>query len=91
MDRVLCHERFDGDPESLEGPLAEHVYFLDSSESFQLGEPRTLVNFVLPNFYDYIRGCATYQLPIDILMNLYTKPKNKVFVRHISYVQTTDQ
>lgn len=46
-------------------------YFLESIESLQLDKLRTLVTWVPPKFYDYIRGWAIYQSTRDILTKLY--------------------
>lgn len=41
-----------------------------------------LVNFVGPNVYGFISECKKYQEAIEILKNLYVKPKNEIYARH---------
>ncbi|XP_042210340.1 uncharacterized protein LOC121858194 [Homarus americanus] len=43
----------------------------------------TLCSFVSPSVYEYIADCVTYDAAILVLQDLYIKPKNEVFSRHL--------
>ena len=88
MDKLLRPERFDTEPHS---PNADrhwkHWYttfenFLSAiSEDFD--RKNLLVNFVAPHVYEYIAECESFDDAIQVLRNLYVKPKNEIFSRHV--------
>ena len=43
----------------------------------------TLINFIAPNVYDYITDCQTYENAIETLENIYVKPTNEIYARHV--------
>lgn len=42
-----------------------------------------LVNHVSPDVFTYIEDCETYDAAIEVLKNIYVKPPNTVFARHL--------
>lgn len=51
--------------------------------SENLDKLRILVNFVSPTIYEYISECGTYESAISTLKEIYIKPTNEVFARHL--------
>ena len=42
-----------------------------------------LTNYVAPSVYEYIADCNTYESAITVLKELYVKPKNEIYARHV--------
>ena len=42
-----------------------------------------LINYVLPTIFQYIEECTTYESAIETLQNIYIKPKNEIYTRHL--------
>ena len=91
MDRFLRPERFDIEP-STPGATKEWLHWLRTFENFletltelerQSNKLNTLINYVSPKVYEYISEHTTYDEAIATLKDLYDKPKNEVFVRHL--------
>lgn len=40
-----------------------------------------LTNYVAPRVFEYISECESYQKALEVLTNLYVKPKNELFAR----------
>ena len=57
--------------------------FLTAIEDHHPDKLNTLINYIDHNVYDYISECNNYDSVIEILKNLYVKPKNVVFARHL--------
>ncbi|XP_071836380.1 uncharacterized protein [Apostichopus japonicus] len=88
MDRILRPERFDADSNSENAAKAWKHWFktFENFISFLTGEPNKLcilTNFVSPKVYESIADCTTYETAIKILGDLYVKPKNEIFARHL--------
>ena len=89
MDKFLRPERFEADPNSSESAREwKHWYktfdnFLRSIEERQPDKLNILINYVSSRVYEFIADCSDYDSAIASLVNLYVKPKNEVFARHI--------
>ncbi|PIK39574.1 hypothetical protein BSL78_23581 [Apostichopus japonicus] len=88
MDRILRPERFDADSNSENAAKAWKHWFktFENFISVLTGEPNKLcilTNFVSPKVYESIADCTTYETAIKILGDLYVKPKNEIFARHL--------
>ena len=42
-----------------------------------------LTNYVAPSVCEYIADCNTYESAITILKELYVKPQNEIYARHV--------
>ncbi|XP_065055331.1 uncharacterized protein LOC135683878 [Rhopilema esculentum] len=89
MDKILRPERFNADP-SDSGARKSWIHWKRTSENFLavLGEADidkfgVLTNFVSPTVYEYIEECTTYGSAIETLQNIYVKPTNEIYVRHV--------
>ena len=90
MDRFLKPAVFDKDPNSPPTASKEWTHwfrtfsnFLTAIEDHHPDKLNTLINYIDHNVYDYISECNNYDSVIEILKNLYVKPKNVVFARHL--------
>ena len=82
-------DRFEANPNSSDS-LKEwkHWYctfqnFLSAIEAHHSHKLNTLINYIVPSVYEYISECNDYDTAIETLEQLYMKPKNEVFARHI--------
>ena len=89
MDKFLRPDRFEADPSS-SGAAREwkHWYttfknFLEAIQSHSPNKLNTLINYIAPRVYEYIADCQEYDTAIQTLEQLYVKPKNEVFARHL--------
>ena len=90
MDRLLRPDRFDTEP-SAPGATKKWLHwhrtfnnFIGSlSEENQNNKQELLINYVSPTVYEFISESATYEDSIKILNDLYDKPKNIIFSRHL--------
>ena len=90
MERLYRPERLDVDPSS---PAAskQWLHWLRTFENFVSSFPtdqqpnklNLLINHVSPSVFEYISECESYDSAIDILKELYNKPKNVIFARHL--------
>ncbi|XP_042236977.1 uncharacterized protein LOC121876105 [Homarus americanus] len=89
MEKFLRPERLDTTPNS---PTASKEWrhwfrtintFLTSISALEPDKLATLCNFVPPSVYEYIADCVSYDAAILVLHDLYKKPKNEVFARHL--------
>ena len=55
----------------------------ENAEARQRDKRRLLINFLSPAIYPYVEDSNTYDEAIQTLKNLYVKPKNKIFSRHV--------
>ena len=82
-------ERFDADPNDPEAMKHWNHWFctfnnfLDTLKPLNPCHLKTLHNYVSPKIFDMISECKTYEEAIDTLKNLFVKPKNEVFARHL--------
>ncbi|XP_041364204.1 uncharacterized protein LOC121379622 [Gigantopelta aegis] len=89
MDTLLKPARLDLDPNS---PTAAKEWkhwhrtftnFIDECGDHAPNKYRTLINYVSHNVYEYIEDCNDYDTAITTLTNLYIKPPNEIFARHL--------
>lgn len=89
MDKFLKPERLDVLPNSASAAREwNHWYrtfsaFLQSISSLTPNKLDSPINFVSPNVYGYIADCDSFEGAIKCLENLYVKPKNEVYARHL--------
>lgn len=89
MERILRPDRFDTDPNSSTATREWKHWFktfsnyLESIADHNPNQLNVLVNYLTPRVYDYISECTSYDGAILILSELYVKPKNEVFARHL--------
>lgn len=57
--------------------------FLNAIELHEPNKLNTLINHIDPSIYEYIAECDEYEVAIEILRNMYVKPKNEIFARHL--------
>ena len=55
----------------------------ENAEARQRDKQRLLINFLSPAIYPCVEDSNTYDEAIQTLKNLYVKPKNKIFLRHV--------
>lgn len=90
MEKFLKPSRLDLDPRSKD---AQRLWihwkktldnFFSSFETVPGDDVKlsALVNFVSPELYGYIGDAATYAAAVQILKDLFVKPKNETFSRH---------
>ena len=99
MDRFLRPERFDTAPDH-QNAAKSWKHWLRTFETFTASAIDTssttgpskldlLINFLSPTLYDFIADSTEYNAAIDILKNIYVKPANEIFARHV--LSTTKQ
>lgn len=89
MDKVLRPERLETDPNS--GTAAkEWLHWKRTFDNFLAVLPQDgldklaiLSNYISPNIFQHIEDCTDYKASIETLQNLFIKPKNEVFARHL--------
>jgi len=89
MDKFLKPERLDVSPNS---PSADrdftHWYrtfaalIRRSTQASDIDKLDALITFVSPSVYEYIAECDEYETALNLLKDLYIKPKNEVYARH---------
>ena len=98
MDKVLRPERFDADPNC---PTAaklwkhwhttfENFITVLSTDDAPINKLAILTNYVSSSVYEYIAECTVYDAAISLLENLYVKPKNVIFARHLLATRKQD-
>jgi hypothetical protein len=89
MDKALRPERLETIPNS---PAATKQfkhwfrtfeYFLEVLPQENLNKLRILINFVVPDVFEIISDCSTYQSAVQALQSAYIKPTNEVYTRHL--------
>ena len=89
MDKFMRPEKLDTDPNSSvadkewEHWLKTFQNFVTSLTQENLNKLNLLINFVSPTVYQYISECTSYTSAIEVLKNLFIKPKNEVYARHM--------
>lgn len=92
MERLLRPGRLDTDPNSSTA-AKEWIHWFKTFENFlavipsedptQLNKLGILTNYVTPMVFEVISDCTTYERAVELLKNLYIKPKNEIFARHL--------
>ena len=89
MERALRPDRFDS-MSNLPSSAKEYSHWFKTFEIFlgvlpqtDLDRLKVLTNFLSPNVFEYASECETYEEAVQILRNIYVKPANEVFARHI--------
>jgi len=92
MDRFLNPDKLCADPES-SAAEKEYRHWLRTFQNFltqvrestegEVDELSILVNYVSPNVYAYIEESETYANALELLQTIFSKPKNKIFARHL--------
>ena len=89
MDKVLRPERFEVDP-SATGASKASIHWKRTFENFLsvlpgegLDKFGVLTNFVSPAVFEYIEECSSYESAIESLQNIYVKPTNGIYARHV--------
>ena len=93
MDKFLRPERFETDPNDASAAkewkhwLKTFQNFLEVSDAEKKLEEsqklKLLTNFVSHNIYEFISECEKYEDAKKILEDLYVKPSNEIFSRHM--------
>ncbi len=89
MDKILRPERLDTDPNS-SGASKVWLHWKKTFQNFlaalnqeRLDKLGVLTNYLSPNIYQYIEDCADYDSAMGTLQELYVKPTNEVYARHL--------
>ena len=89
MEKVLRPERFSVDP-SASGASKSWIHWRRTFENFiavlreeDLNKFGVLTNFISPSVFEYIEECDTYESAIETLHNIYVKPTNEIYARHM--------
>ena len=90
MDRLLRPDRFDTEP-STPGATKKWIHWFRTFTNFlqslaaenQNNKLSLLINYVSPVVFEFISECEQYEDAIKILNDLYDKPKNVIFARHL--------
>lgn len=91
MDKVLNPEKFNQDPNA---PIADKkwkclyrkfVNYFDAIQAFDvmLDKFTVLLSHIDITVHDYKERCKTYEEAIQTLGNIYIKPSNEIFTRHL--------
>ncbi|KAK3726270.1 hypothetical protein QZH41_003048 [Actinostola sp. cb2023] len=89
MDKVLRPERLETDPNSV-GASKEWIHWKRTFENFlsvlsdkDVNKFGVLINFISPSIFQYVEECTTYEYAIEVLQNIYVKPRNEIYARYI--------
>ncbi|XP_020901303.1 uncharacterized protein LOC110239892 [Exaiptasia diaphana] len=89
IDKVLRPERFNADPSSA-GASKSWIHWCRTFENFlavlteeDLDKFGVLTNFISPTVFEYVEGCTDYKSAIEALQNIYVKPTNEIYARHL--------
>ena len=95
MEKLLQPERFNVDSNAPNSAKAwTHWYKTFDNFMESLTDPnklKLLTNFISPDIYAYIMDCTTFEQAINILKNIYVKPKNEIFARHVLAIRYQQQ
>ena len=89
MDKALRPERFGVIPDTPTAAkefkhwLKTFDYYCEALPQDGLNKLRVLTNFVSPAIYDYFSDCTDYDAAVQLLTNIYVKPTNTIFARHL--------
>ena len=89
MERFLKPDRLNTDPNASTASR-EWLHWLRAFENFLAVLPQegldklsVLTNYVSPKLFVYIEECTEYDRAIVVLKELFVKPKNEIFARHV--------
>ena len=89
MEKYMKPDRFSCDPNSTTASKEwKHWFvtfdnFLKALKVEEDGKLCLLINHIDPSVYDYIAEYDHYNDAIEALKNMYIKPKNEIFARHL--------
>ena len=89
MDKYLRPSKFEADPQSSNSDEEWKHWkktfdnFLGAITAETLDKLKVLCNYVSPTNYRYIADCTNYDDAIKSLEEVFIKPKNEVFARHL--------
>ena len=93
MDRALRPARFEISPNE-PNAAKEYQHWIKTFEHYCEVLPQTgldkhklLTNYLSPQIYDYVVEKTSYDSAVETLKNLYVKPTNEVFGRHLLAVR----
>ena len=90
---MLRPERFAADPSGSRASKAwihwKRTFdnFLSVLPSKDLDKFGVLTNFVSPTVFEYIEECSTFESALETLQNIYVKPTNEIYARHLRATQ----
>ena len=58
-------------------------YYLEVLPNKGLDKVKVLINFISLEIFDYISDCISYDSAIETIKNVYIKPLNTIFARHL--------
>ena len=89
MEKLLKPDRLNTNPNA-STVSREWLHWLRTFENFlavlpqeSLDKRSVLTNYVSPKIFVYIEECTEYDRAIVILKELFVKPKNEIFARHV--------
>ena len=89
MDKALRPTQFDILPHTASSTkefkhwLRTFEYYLEVLPSEGLDKLKVLINFISPEIFEYISDCSDYDSAIEATKNVYIKPPNTIFARHL--------
>lgn len=94
MDKLLRPERFDTDPSS-SNAAKEWCHWKTTFQNFmssvkdveEAQKLQLFTNYISHNVFEYVSEAKTYADAVSILDNIYIKPQNEAFARHILYTR----
>ena len=89
MYKVLRPEHLESKPDSVSANK-EWLHWRRTFDNFisvlpseGLDKLRVLTNFVSPEIFQYIEESTTYEQAMETLHNLFVKPTNEIYARHL--------
>ena len=89
MDKILRPERFDADPR-FSGATKSWIHWKRTFENFlavlldeNIDKFGVLTNFVFSTVFEFNEECTTYEVALETLDNIYLKPTNEIYARHV--------
>ena len=89
MDKALRPDRFEGIANT-SSAAKEFKHWLKTFEAYlavlpqdNLNKLTVLTNFVSPSVHEYFSECTEYDDAVKALKDIYVKPTNEVFARHL--------
>ena len=58
-------------------------YYLQVLPNDGLDKLKVLINFLSPEIFEYTSDCTSYDSAIETIKNVYIKPTNTIFARHL--------
>ena len=89
MDKALRPTQFDILPHTASSTkefkhwLRTFEYYLEVLPSEGLDKLKVLINFISPEIFEYISDCSDYDSALETIKNVYIKPPNTIFARHL--------